>query len=43
MNLLALTVFTASLLGSAHCAGMCGPLLPFYAAGTPVEKLLQKH
>lgn len=43
MNLLALTVFTASLLGSAHCAGMCGPLLPFYAAGTPVEKRWLGH
>jgi sulfite exporter TauE/SafE len=28
---LAGTVFIASLLGSAHCAGMCGPFVCFYA------------
>lgn len=43
MDLLLVTVFTASLLGSAHCAGMCGPLLPFYAAGAPVEKRWLGH
>lgn len=32
---LALGVLTASLLGSVHCAGMCGSFVCFYAAGTP--------
>ncbi len=31
MFALAATVFVASLLGSAHCAGMCGPFVCFYA------------
>lgn len=31
---LALGVLTASLLGSVHCAGMCGSFVCFYAAGT---------
>ena len=31
MLALATTVFVASLLGSAHCAGMCGPFVCFYA------------
>ena len=31
MLALASTVFVASLLGSAHCAGMCGPFVCFYA------------
>ena len=31
MFALATTVFIASLLGSAHCAGMCGPFVCFYA------------
>ena len=43
MTLLLIAVFSASLLGSAHCAGMCGPLLPFYAAGAPVEKRWLGH
>ena len=31
MFALVTTVFIASLLGSAHCAGMCGPFVCFYA------------
>ena len=31
MLALAGTIFVASLLGSAHCAGMCGPFVCFYA------------
>jgi sulfite exporter TauE/SafE len=31
MTLLLWTVFTTSLLGSVHCAAMCGPLVTFYA------------
>jgi len=31
MLTLAGTIFVASLLGSAHCAGMCGPFVCFYA------------
>ncbi len=31
MNAVLLTVFVASLLGSLHCAGMCGGLVAFYA------------
>ena len=31
MTALALTVLTASLLGSLHCAGMCGGFVAFYA------------
>jgi sulfite exporter TauE/SafE len=31
MSALIGTVFLASLLGSPHCAGMCGPLVAFYA------------
>ncbi|MEP7382476.1 MAG: sulfite exporter TauE/SafE family protein, partial [Gemmatimonadota bacterium] len=30
---LALGLLTASLLGSVHCAGMCGPFVCFYASG----------
>ncbi|MBP7146903.1 MAG: sulfite exporter TauE/SafE family protein [Acidobacteria bacterium] len=33
MNILLPAVFGASLLGSLHCAGMCGGLVAFYAAG----------
>ncbi len=33
MTALALTVFAASLLGSLHCAGMCGGLVAFYSGG----------
>jgi sulfite exporter TauE/SafE len=31
MLTLAATIFVASLLGSTHCAGMCGPFVCFYA------------
>ncbi len=34
MSALVATVFVASLLGSLHCAGMCGGLVAFYAGGT---------
>jgi sulfite exporter TauE/SafE len=34
MTALALTVLAASLVGSLHCAGMCGPFVAFYA-GAP--------
>lgn len=34
MTTLLLSVFVASLLGSLHCAGMCGGLVAFYGAGT---------
>lgn len=33
---LALAVLAASLVGSPHCAGMCGPFACFYAGGQPV-------
>ena len=33
MTALALTVLGASLVGSLHCAGMCGGFVAFYAAG----------
>jgi sulfite exporter TauE/SafE len=33
MTSLLLTVFVASLVGSLHCVGMCGPFVAFYAAG----------
>lgn len=33
MIALALSVLAASLLGSAHCAGMCGGFIAFYSAG----------
>ncbi len=39
MSALALTVFLASLLGSLHCAGMCGPLVAVYAGGDPSRGL----
>ena len=31
MNALLLTVFVASLVGSLHCIGMCGPFVAFYS------------
>jgi hypothetical protein len=34
---LALAVLAASLVGSPHCAGMCGPFVCFYAGGEPVR------
>jgi len=33
MSTLLITVFVASLLGSLHCAGMCGPFLAFVMGG----------
>lgn len=33
MTALIATVFLASLMGSLHCAGMCGPLVAVYAGG----------
>jgi sulfite exporter TauE/SafE len=33
VSALVAAVFVASLLGSLHCAGMCGPLVTFYAGG----------
>lgn len=33
MSALVATVLLASLLGSLHCAGMCGPFVAFYAGG----------
>lgn len=33
MTALVITVFLASLAGSLHCAGMCGPFVAFYAGG----------
>lgn len=33
MTALVVTVFLASLVGSLHCAGMCGPFVAFYAGG----------
>ena len=35
MAALVVTVFVASLLGSLHCAGMCGGFVSFYAAADP--------
>ena len=31
MTGLLLTVFAASLVGSLHCVGMCGPFVAFYS------------
>jgi sulfite exporter TauE/SafE len=33
MSTLLVTVFVASLVGSLHCVGMCGPFVAFYAGG----------
>ncbi len=41
MNAVLLTVFVASLLGSLHCAGMCGGLVAFYA-GTDASSGLRR-
>ncbi|HJQ97730.1 MAG TPA: sulfite exporter TauE/SafE family protein, partial [Candidatus Polarisedimenticolaceae bacterium] len=38
MSALVAGVFVSSLAGSVHCAGMCGPLVPAYAAG-PADRL----
>lgn len=38
MTALALTVLTASLLGSLHCAGMCGGLVAFAAGDAPGQR-----
>ncbi|HSL52590.1 MAG TPA: sulfite exporter TauE/SafE family protein, partial [Candidatus Deferrimicrobiaceae bacterium] len=35
MSVLIATVLGASLLGSAHCAGMCGGFVGFYTGTTP--------
>ena len=42
MTALALTVLAASLLGSLHCAGMCGGFVAFYA-GTPGGRAAASH
>ena len=39
MTALALTVLTASFLGSLHCAGMCGGFVAFYAGGAGRSRL----
>jgi len=39
MSTLFFTVFGASLVGSLHCAGMCGPLVAVYAADAQSERL----
>ncbi len=43
MSALLATVLGASLIGSPHCAGMCGPLLVFYAAEGGREKQWLGH
>jgi len=45
MGALLLTVFVASLLGSLHCVGMCGPFVAFYsgADGSAGARRLLSH
>lgn len=47
MTALAWGVLVSSLLGSLHCAGMCGPLVAIYAAGpareAPLPRRLAAH
>jgi len=45
VNGILLTVFVASLLGSLHCAGMCGGLVAFYAGtdASPGPRRLLSH
>ncbi len=40
-----LGIFVASLLGSAHCAGMCGPFVAFYTGSEPdpAQRLGRAH
>lgn len=38
MTALVLTALTASLAGSLHCAGMCGPFVAFYSMGDGVRR-----
>ena len=40
---LAVTVFVASLLGSLHCAGMCGGFVAFYSGGRPRRGRVTAH
>ena len=37
MTALLVAVFVASLLGSLHCAGMCGGIVTFCVAGRPLR------
>ncbi len=43
MDPLFVTVLGASLVGSLHCAGMCGPLVAVYAADAPATGRLRAH
>lgn len=45
MGTLLVTVLVASLVGSLHCVGMCGPFVAFYAAGdgSPGVRRLASH
>lgn len=43
MNSLFVSVFTASLVGSVHCAGMCGGLVPLYAGIDPHQSRSLRH
>lgn len=43
MPVLVASVFTASLIGSVHCAGMCGGLIPFYAGVDPRQSRSMRH
>ncbi len=43
MEALFVTVLGASLVGSLHCAGMCGPLVAIYAADAPAQGRLRAH
>lgn len=43
MSVLLATVLGASLLGSAHCAGMCGGFVAFYAGAGPRRSGLLAH
>ncbi|MEO8000019.1 MAG: sulfite exporter TauE/SafE family protein, partial [Gemmatimonadaceae bacterium] len=39
----AVGILTASMLGSIHCAGMCGPFVCFYAGGPAKPVQLRSH
>lgn len=43
MDALFVTVLGASLVGSLHCAGMCGPLVAVYAADAPTAGRWHAH
>ena len=43
MQALFASVFTASLIGSVHCAGMCGGLVPFYAGVDARQSKSMRH